>query len=231
MDYLVNSNVVTGSGILSAHGGDGSEASRNSARHGSMHGPDHPGSLKERHGKIMTLGSGCMQVAAAKRSLIVVVDTSLWAIMFAKAEPREECRHCHSLDHESGDCIQELTAESKGKEPPAKRCKTSDSEESKLVCFDYQTSHCRRGAQCRFRHLCEWCGASHPGYRCTAPGPTPRAGRPFPAKGRGGTTECKYLNPCTSQCDSCHRSKTQAKSIVLQQQPTLSSLNTYLGRA
>ena len=66
-----------------------------------------------------------MQVAAAKRRHLEVVDTSLWAIMFAKAEPREECRHCHSLDHESGDCIQEPTAESKGKEPAAKRHKTS----------------------------------------------------------------------------------------------------------
>ena len=61
-----------------------------------------------------------MQVAAAKCSHLAVVDTSLWAITFANAEPREECRHCRSLDHESGDCTQEPTAESKGKEPVTK---------------------------------------------------------------------------------------------------------------
>ena len=60
------------------------------------------------------------------------------------------------------------------------------------------------------------------------PGPIfRRAGCPFPMKGRGGITECKYLNPCTSQRDSCHRSETQAKSIVLHQQPTWSSFNVY----
>ena len=84
----------------------------------------------------------------------MVVDISLWPIMFTKAEPIEECRHCHSLDHESGDCIQEPTAESKGKEPAAKRHKMSDSKESKLDCLDYQTGRCRRGAQCRFHHQC-----------------------------------------------------------------------------
>ena len=32
-----------------------------------------------------------MQVAAAKRPQLAVVDTSLWAIVFSKAEPREDC--------------------------------------------------------------------------------------------------------------------------------------------
>ena len=45
-----------------------------------------------------------VQAAAAKHPHLTVVDTFLWAITFAKAEPREECRHRRSLDHESGDC-------------------------------------------------------------------------------------------------------------------------------
>ena len=110
-----------------------------------------------------------MQAAAAKHPHLAMVDTSLWAITFAKAEPREECRHCRSLDHESGDCTQDPTAESKGKEPAAKRRRRLDSEESKLLCSNYQTGHCRRGGQCRFQHLCEWCEANHLRYRCISP--------------------------------------------------------------
>ena len=60
------------------------------------------------------------------------------------------------------------------------------------------------------------------------PGPTPeRAGHPIPVKGKGGTTEHEYLKPCTSQRDSYHRSNTQGKSVVVEQQPTLSLSNIY----
>ena len=106
-----------------------------------------------------------MQAAADKRPWLAVVDTSLWAITFAKAEPRKECKHC--LDHESGDRTQDPTPGAKGKEPAAKRHRIS--EWSKLLCFNYQTGHCQKGTRCRFRHRCERCEVDHPGYRCTTP--------------------------------------------------------------
>ena len=43
-----------------------------------------------------------MQAVVAKHSYLAVVDTSL---MFAKAEPRDECRHHCSLDNLSGDSM------------------------------------------------------------------------------------------------------------------------------
>ena len=126
-----------------------------------------------------------MQAAADKRPRLAVVDTSLWAITFAKAEPREECKHCHSLDHESGDCTQDSTPEAKGKEPAAKRHRISEG--SKLLCFDFQTGHCQRGTRCRFRHRCERCEADHPRYRCTTPRAYSRkSGTPYSREGKRG---------------------------------------------
>ena len=123
-----------------------------------------------------------MQAAASKLQRLATVDTSLWTIAFANAEPREECEECHTWDHTTAEC----SAESKGKEPAPKRRKTSEDEESKGVCFDFQNGQCRRGAKCRFRHNCEWCDARHPGYRCTSP--RSRAGKsstPSSRQGRG----------------------------------------------
>ena len=167
-----------------------------------------------------------MQSAAAKRCQLAVVDTSLCAITFSKANPREDCKHSHSLDHESGFCTQDPTAGAKRKEPAAKRHRVS--EESKLVCFDYQSGQCWRGARCRFHHLCEWWKRTTPDIDAQLPGPTPeRAGHPIPVKGKWGTTEHKYLKPCTSQRDSYHRNITQEKAVVVEQQPTLSFSNIY----
>ena len=46
-----------------------------------------------------------MQAAAAGQTNLAEVDTSLWAIAFANAEPREECRRCSSLDHVSAQSV------------------------------------------------------------------------------------------------------------------------------
>ena len=89
-----------------------------------------------------------LQAAASRRTQLAVVDTSLWAITFANGEAREECRHCHTLDHESAECNQEVTLEAKGKEPASKRRKTSNEEEAKLHCYDFREGRCRRGVQC-----------------------------------------------------------------------------------
>ena len=67
-----------------------------------------------------------------------------------------------------------------------------------------------------------------PDIDAPTPGQTPeRIGRPIPVKGKWGTTEHKYLKPSTSQIDSYHRSNTQKKSVVVEQQPTLSLPNIY----
>lgn len=123
-----------------------------------------------------------LQAAASKHQHLATVDTSLWAITFANAEPREECEGCHSLDHETAEC----TVESKGKEPAPKKRKTSEEEEAKGFCFDFQSGQCRRGAKCRFRHACEWCDARHPGYHCTNPrSRTGKSRTPSSRQGRG----------------------------------------------
>ena len=97
-----------------------------------------------------------MQAAADKRPRLAVVDTFLWAITFAKAEPREECEHCHSLDHESGDFTQDPMPGVKGKEPAAKRHRISEG--SKLLCFDYQTGHCQKKSYKRQPRVPLWLG-------------------------------------------------------------------------
>ena len=62
-----------------------------------------------------------MQAAAAGQTNLAEVDTSLWAIAFANAEPREECRRCSSLDHVSAQCQQEPQDRDKSLPPKRRR--------------------------------------------------------------------------------------------------------------
>ena len=67
-----------------------------------------------------------------------------------------------------------------------------------------------------------------PDIDAPTPSPTPeRTGCTIPVKGEWGTSEHKFLKPCTSRHDSYHRSNPQEKSVVVEQHPTLSLPNIY----
>ena len=75
-----------------------------------------------------------MQAAAVGNINLAEVDTSLWEIAFANAEPREECRCCSSLDHVSAQCQQE--PQDRDKSPPPKRRR-------RQICDDFNRGDCR----------------------------------------------------------------------------------------
>ncbi len=54
-----------------------------------------------------------MQAAAQQLTRLAELDTTLWTIVLAKAEPAHRCRWCFSVDHPSGDCDEKPVEEDK----------------------------------------------------------------------------------------------------------------------
>ena len=82
------------------------------------------------------------------------VNTSLWALAFANAQPKEHCALCFSLDHTTQAC-EDYT------EPSEQVKKQQKDEASVPICMKWNWQFCQ-SASCRYRHnVCVECHEDH----------------------------------------------------------------------
>ena len=105
------------------------------------------------------------QIAAAKKSgQWAHVDSSLWTLAFAHAQPANHCATCLGLDHTSEECPDKV-------ESPAKRRKLSPTrsgergESTKQICKRFNFGSCS-SPFCSFRHVCLECHGQHRKPNC-----------------------------------------------------------------
>jgi len=124
-----------------------------------------------------------LQAAAQKRPGLADIDTTLWTLAFASAEPRERCQHCLQVDHPSSEC--EEKPEPKEDEPPPKKAKLdskTDGTQTNPICKKWNRGDCF-STRCDFRHQCLECHDKHPRYKCplnrnfSRPSPQSRSNR------------------------------------------------------
>ncbi len=104
-----------------------------------------------------------MQAAAQRRTRLAELDTTLWTVAFARAEPAQRCRWCLSVDHPSKEC-EEKSDEEEAESSPRKRYKASQ-ETKKPICKNWNKGVCR-SSWCSFRHICIECHGAHTKQDC-----------------------------------------------------------------
>ncbi len=88
-----------------------------------------------------------MQAAAQQCTRLAELDTTLWTIAFANAEPAHHCRWCFSVDHPSGDCNEK--PEEEDKESPLNKRRKLFQESKQLI---WNRGVCR-SSWCSFQHI------------------------------------------------------------------------------
>ena len=84
------------------------------------------------------------------------VNTSLWALAFANAQPKEHCTLCFSLDHVTQAC-EEYTKPSEPRQ---------EVQENAPICLKWNWQFCQ-ASSCRYRHnVCVECHGDHKAKNC-----------------------------------------------------------------
>lgn len=115
------------------------------------------------------------RAAAGSRDKWSDINTSLWALAFANAQPREHCALCFSLDHTTQDCDDY-------QKPSTSEQAQGQDDQDRPICLKWNWQSCW-SASCRYRHnICVECRGNHKAKNCPSYNKS-RRGSPYQGKG------------------------------------------------